>query len=555
MATVVDELITRYTLDPRSYVSGSKAVQNATRQTATHMGQAQNRLGSFASSMRRAGSSIAGGFKSLGISGKGLASAFSAVQAVVGNVISFVQRLATVSVGAAAGLAAIAYAATTQYAAFETIRLTFAGLADSMEKADQMMRAIKGYSLKSVFDEEPLARAALQLAQIRLEAGEYLPIIEAIAIRSGEITPDKLLEVVSILRRLRGGQIADALGPEGLGRFGIGREELIAFGAMVDGSGEFKMNVEQALNVVKAIANSPESKRIKEMLEGSPQTRISNALGALQAAFREFGAAASQFVIPALESIASVAQFLAESGWLKQLSSGFAELFGEDDGKRGFIKFLFTVVSAFEVIGSYLGNIVRNAVQAFEVISAVNLKVLQGLTLPLRAMLWALDKVRGTNLVGELDKMLSGISKFGLLGGLAANLYGFEELGDAIRNGADAKMASFDAWQKSKSKKEAAGGNAFPNIVSGTSSENPVQQALNDIARSTGDTASNTKQQLDMQRYVLGGGDLGRLGVTPLEMSRGEVKVKVDSGAATLDDWVSALINKAVRELRRQGKL
>lgn len=90
------------------------------------------------------------------------------------------------------------------------------------------------------------------------------------------------------------------------------------------------------------------------------------------------------------------------------------------------------------------------------------------------------------------------------------------------------------------------------------SSGNPVQQALNQIAGNTGATASNTQKQLDMQRYVLGGGDLGRLGVTPIEMSARqgrEVRIKVDSGAATLDDWIQGLINKAVRELKRRGQL
>lgn len=553
MSQIVDTLVTRYTLDAKGYLAGSRQVTSATKETARAMTQGQSKLSGFAAAMKRGGNSLVSGFKSLGLTGKGILGAFSAVGSAVSTVISMIMRLATVAVGAAGALAALAYAATNQYAEFESIKLTFAGIADSLEKAEQMMRAIKSYSLKSVFDEEPLARAALQLTQLNLRAGEFLPIIESIAMRSGEITPDKLLEVVSILRRLKGGQIADALGPEGLGRFGIGKQELAAYGAIVDASGEFKMNTEQALQVLKNLANSPEAERIRTMLEGSPQTRISNALGALAASFREFGAMASQFVIPALETVGNVAQFLVESGWFRQLASDFSALFGENDQKKGFLRFLFTVVSAFEVISSYVVNVAQNASKALGVLHELNLKYLQGMTLPMRALLWAIDKVRGTDLVGELDKMLSRMSGVGLVNGPLGQLFGLPELGKAISDATDAKMAGFEAWQKQREKK---GDAAFPDLTK-PEAPSPVEQALTEIAGNTAETASNTQKQLDMQRYVLGGGDLGRLGVTPVEMSgrSREVSVKVSTGDSGLDEWVTKLLNRTLRELRRRGEL
>lgn len=548
MSQIVDTLVTRYTLDAKGYLAGSRQVTSATRETARAMTQGQSKLSGFAAAMKRTGGNMVSGFKSLNLTGKGMLDAFGAVKNAIGSVIGAVTRLAAAALGAMGALTALAYAATNQYAEFESIKLTFAGIADSLERAEQMMRAIKSYSLKSVFDEEPIAKAALQLTQLNLRAGEFLPIIESIAMRSGEITPDKLLEVVSILRRLKGGQVADALGPEGLGRFGIGKQELAAYGAIVDASGEFKMNTEQALQVLKNLANSPESERIRTMLEGSPQTRISNALGALAASFREFGAVASQFVIPALESIGQVAQFLVDTGWFKQLASDFAALFGENDQKRGFLKFLFTMVTAFEVISNYVVNLVHNVGQALGVIKELNLKVLQGMTLPLRALLWAIDKVRGTNHVADLDKVLGKMAE-PIQGGLLGHLYGLPELGKAISDGSDAKMAAFDAWSKQKEKQ---GETPFPDLTK-PEAPDPVQTTLQQIATNTGETARNTK---DMQRYILGGGDLGRLGVTPTEMaSRNDVRVKVDTGDGGLDQWVEKLLSRSIRELKRRGAL
>lgn len=549
MSQIVDTLVTRYTLDAKGYLAGSRQVTSATRETARAMTQGQSGLSGFAAAMKRTGGSLVSGFKSLGLTGKGILGAFSAVGSAVSTVISTIMRLATVAVGAAGALAALAYTATNKFAEFETIRLTFEGISNSLEKSKQMMAAIKSYANKSAFDEEPLARAALQLTQLNLKAGEFLPIIEAISFRSGEASPERLLEVVSILRRLRGGQIADAFGPEGLGRFGISKDELASFGAIVDASGEFKMNTAQALQVLKNLANSPESERIRKLMETSPQTNISNALGALASAFREFGAMASQFVIPALETVGNVAQFLAESGWFKQLAADFKSLFGETDDKKGFLRFIFTVVSAFEVVSNYLVNIVDNVGQALEVIKELNLKTLQGMTWPLRALLWTIDQVRGSDLVGELDKMLSKMSDPGIV--TVGKLYGLPELGKAISDATDAKMAGFEAWQKQREKN---GDTPFPDMVK---PETPVEQAIKEIAANTAETATNTERQLDMHRYILGGGDLGRLGVTPVEMSgrSRQVNIKVSTGDSGLDEWVSALLNRTIRELRRRGEI
>lgn len=538
-ATTVDTLITRYTLEDR-YSSKADRIAASTAKVGRGMAGAKPPVLNFKNLLSDTSDASGGLGDALsmlsGVAAGPLGLAFTFVGQAVMKVLDFLKKAAVAAIGLGVAFAGLSYWATTQYAKFQSIKLTFAGIADSMEKASQMMAAIKSYSFKSVFDEEPLAQAALQLTQLNLSAKEFLPVIEAIAMRSGEISPEKLLEVVSILRRLKGGQIADALGAEGLGRFGISKSDLTSLGAVFDASGDFKGNMQDALKVLKALANSPETERIRKMLEDSPETRISNALGQMQSAVREFGATMSKWVIPALETVGNVVGYLAQSGIIERVGKGFAKLFGDSNGQRALVHVLMYVASALEVMPVLLEGFGK----AVQIVFGL---VIKAMTAPIQMLLFAIDKLTGSHLQDAFNNLIKGaLLNLTPLGQLLKSVM---ELHGVINVLTGQKMRGFDEWQQEQKDK---GPTPFPDITK-PDKDQPVLQA---IKENTAQTARNTG---DLQRFALGGGDLGKYGATPEEMgrysSRGkrqrEVKVTVIGDA-------DGLIERALRQYTKQLK-
>lgn len=544
---VNDTLTTRIQIDASGYAKGSKTVIDSTRK----MGSAIDKMQKGArgkDAITNLGSKLKSAFGGLKSLGSGALGVIQGIGSAIGSVTDFVSGLITKIIGAATAFGAMSFLAVQQFAKFESIKLTFAGIAGSLEKAEQMMKAIKSYSLKSVFDEEPLAKAALQLTQLKLSAAEYLPVIEAIAIKSGEITPDSLMEVVSIMRRLKGGQIADALGPEGLGRFGIGKEELVKFGAIVDSSGDFKMNLGQAFQTLKNIANSPESLRIKEMLEGSPETRISNALGALSASVREFGAAMAQWVIPALETIANVVEYIASSNLFTNLGKSISQAFGMDGEKNAFAKFLFTVVSAFEIISDYIRNILSNLGEFWKGLKNLAKGFLEILTGPMQLILKFWDMIKKTKLQDEFNKSLHGLVDKGL-GGDWLDAMGVPELTKSISDSADSKYAQYEAFLKKKEKEKDA---KMPDFGFG----NSLNSTLPSIAKNTAKTAELVKEHVDLVKGIVGGNKGAGNAITPVELAgnRRVIRHEFFTGNKMFDELLNTAINGALLVERKERR-
>lgn len=82
---------------------------------------------------------------------------------------------------------------------------------------------------------------------------------------------------------------------------------------------------------------------------------------------------------------------------------------------------------------------------------------------------------------------------------------------------------------------------------------------LNKIATNTGETAANTKAQVDYRKYSLGGGELGRIGVTSTEfasINKGgrQVTVTLQNGR-TFEAMLADAIQQGVFQLKRQGAI
>jgi hypothetical protein len=287
-------------------------------------------------------------------------------------------------------------------------------------------------------------------------------------------------------------------------------------------------------------------------------------------------------LLPVLERVTEIISNLAQGGHFERIAAAFMSILNIDaaQGPLGkgmlwledlikslperIIAFYNTAGNAFEQLGRFIRQFVIFALIGFgvQIVGALVrfVRFLYELGKALKAII---PLIRAYATAQGIANVVAtkGAAALAIAAGLAvlgASMYGAYALLDNV-------LPDVPEFQERKLKeppKPTKPGKApkFEPLKPGQpgSSGNPVQQALNQIAGNTAATAGNTQKQLDMQRYILGGGDLGRLGVTPVEMSgrQGkEVRIKVDSGAATLDDWVSGLVSKAIRELRRRGQL
>lgn len=480
MATA-DQVITSYVLDPSGYVSGARRVQQATRTTGEGMGKF-------------------GGFI------KDIEKPLQSVGRIAGFFARGLEQMGGALVGAAAGFAAFAAYSIDKYAEYNQLRLTFAGIFQDMGKADQMMAALEKYSMKSMFPEEALRRGALTLAQAKLSVQDFLPVLEILAAKSGDVSLEGLINAADVLRRIRGGQIAEGLGPEGLGRFGINRQDLMRLGARFDGSGQFLGTWQEALGLIKAAA--AESKPILDMMEGSEAAKLSNAMEAVEKAVRSAGQVLSAQFLPSIEQGGNFLVYISKSGIIEGIAKGFGSLF-DVTGKGDFIGFLSTVVATLETIPQLIKDI----------------------------GVWSVNTARqiyAMTPVGFVDNNFFGGKMFKPMVDSLSSAVGIP----GIMNRAQSLREQFMSGAASSP----TGPAAFP-----TTSGNEGDSMIAQIERNTRATAANTKKFTE-STSIVGGGDLARQGVPIVERGRrhGRKGSEIDQIANLLEQLVNRVRSEAI---------
>jgi hypothetical protein len=403
--------------------------------------------------------------------------------AALGGVVAAVTAL-----GAALGAATVAYvrfgqAAVSKFTTFDTIERSFIGIYGSAEQAAQMMAYLEAKSLRSAFGLEAMATAASSLALAGIDVGKFLPVVERLALVSGQGEAG-LADAASVLRRLRGGQVAEALGPEGLGRFGVNRQDLLAMGATFNAQGQFQGTIEQALDLIVRVAEGKLKRVADEVGQGAAAT-LSNIQDAWDKALTDAGRVIMTSFTPILIEATEAFTALVKSGSLQSLTAGF-----------------------------------RSAASALGMVNWSQLAAgLVGLSHILQAFGSFMFQV-GT--VGPVRALLG-------LGGTITNM---------ARNAARDIATLFVSG---------AAAEIVPPAV--PPAENPV---VAQIAQNTAQTAENTAKLLDLSRHIFGGGDLGRMGITPVEMGGGQRSSRVKIDVSGADGPFRLLVETIAMQIMRQ---
>ena len=182
--------------------------------------------------------------------------------------------------------------------------------------------------------------------------------------------------------------------------------------------------------------------------------------------------------------------------------------------------------------------------------------------------MWAQRAVAAFRIVGTIIQWVGGIIGVVLtaIGVLTANLalaLGGAALYLAATNGGSWIQKKIDAYYKSL-KSDASKTTAIPAMPQdkhpdqGWGAGIPTDPVQNAIERNTRRTADNTAP--DMRRYALGGGPLGQIGVTPVELAAvrstgtGRVTVELRNGSS-LETIFADAIADAITSMKRQGLL
>lgn len=453
MARIVDELVTKYTLDDQ-YSAKAKQVAGATQGLGGVLGS----MGSM--------------FGSLG---------------AVGGPVT-VAALAVAAFGAAA--VATGKAAIEAFIPFDTIERGFIGILGSGKAAGQMMEYLEARALKSAFGLQDLAGAASSLGMASLDVGRFLPLVERLALASGNVSGSGLMDASSVLRRLRGGQVAEALGPEGLGRFGINRQDLMAQGARFNGQGQFVGGIDQALAVVEATVNKRLGNVADEVGKGAAAT-FSNVADSWDKAMRDVGRTLYTELGPAIIEVTRGFNAFLSSGALNDL------------------------IRMGGALGAFDWHAVATGLLAFA-FALKTVTAIYGLT-------------------------MAGFVKGGVIGAVVALFQGVPSLMEDMRQGLIGALVRMSL--------NGLGDPSAPGIPG---ANDPIAS----VAENTRETADNTRKMLDHSRHIFGGGDLGRMGVTPIEIGsrRGSTRIQIDVNGAEgpFREFVELVSMQVARQIMAQ---
>jgi len=377
-----------------------------------------------------------------------------------------------------------------------------------------MMAYLKAEAMKSNYEFKDLADSAKMLVMNGMKFSEFKDPLQAIAMRGSGDPTENLRMVTSTLTRLKAGDFAQAF--ENLRSFGIGKDTLVAMGATFDKSGQFTGNVAQALELFKKIGK--QSQGVVDNMNGGMEATLSNMEEGFSLMMQQAGKQIFADFKPLIDNIITAITDIMDSGVIKDTIDSISSLFDIDPTSNGLAKLVIGVLAAIRT-GAW---IVRGVWEGIATVVNTIAKVL----------------------------MLPGVGDITSPAGSAiANEY--KKYYDEMSN-------TFDASQKIKAKKK----NKDAKEPEPKAPASPVP-VLNQIAANTKATADHTKQQADMSRHIFGGGDIGRLGLSPAELdsfsgrrrggSSRNVVVKVVGLGGDWDRMIGDIINQALPQLKRHG--
>ncbi len=501
MASVADTLITKWELQDNYSPKAKKAAQ-----ATDNLGKSLNQV--------TGGGTGGGGIKGM-VSGLGtLAGMSNPVTIGITAIATGLIAVATATIAASVAAVKFGMEAMKAAAPMDTIQRVFAGVYGDTKKAAQMMTYLKDEAMKSNFEFKDLAGSAKLLVMNGMKFTEFKDSMQAIAMRGPGNPAENLRTIAEQLTRIKGGDFGRAF--EELRNFGISKQELTALGATFDKSGQFTGNIKQALELFKKVG--AQGKAIVDQMEGGMEATLSNMDEGFDLMQQQVGKQLFTNMKPLIDNIITVITNLMDSGVLKDTVDMITSLFDIDPSSDGLAKLAIGVLAAIQT-----GAQIVHAVWA-GIMTVVN----------------AVAQLLHTKIA------VGGLTDW--------------TMGQYDRN-YNTLMNTYNANQviKDKDAKKGKKGAVEPdNPKAKTMVDSPIMA----IAKHTKDTAENTKQL--NARHILGGGDIGRMGISPAELDVINTRVRHSGksnttikviGFGKFDGLMQEAFMEFLTQAKRQGAL
>ncbi|ARU40215.1 hypothetical protein CCB80_03295 [Armatimonadetes bacterium Uphvl-Ar1] len=363
----------------------------------------------------------------------------------------------------------------------------FAAIFGGSKQGKQAAGAMQQYGLKSSIDQLPLAGMIKTLGLSGLDVNRYLPMMETFSFLGRGDASQNADDVSSIIRRLMGGQTSDALGPDGVGRLGINKKMLEMYGASFDSQGKFLGDTQDALDVLEKLSkDSPMLKDLKAVMEASVDTRWSNVMDAIRAAITDFGKTIKDSALPVFEKVAEWLRNLTNNGTITKLAEKMGNMIGDPEKLKPLVAGILTFLEKLPAIANLAVQMVQEIALAMDNVIKRAVNFMGSLAGPLGKW-WLGEKYKegmaGIDGVADIGKaFFSETGSFGVT---------FKKNLDLLNTPGAPKDSAFPASQQAPTD---------PDVVK-------TQELLAGIE-------NNTRQMVEAQRLILGGGELGQQGIT-----------------------------------------
>lgn len=507
---------------------------------------------------------IALGFQLLRIPFEILGSVLNLVGQGVEKLIAFLgqfaEKVAEV-IGAVVGaiasmLSQLSMSAINTSNVFDSLRRTMAGFLGGREAGMQGARFLQQYGLTSPFEQLPIFETARVLLTIGLKLDRFLPVVERLALFAGG-TPEALREVVDLLMRAVGGQTGLVFGPRGLGRFGISRDLLTQAGARFDKLGQFEGTPEDAIRVFEKLSELPFIVSIADFMRESNAVAFSNALDAISAILIEIGDRLNSFIVPLLRKASETILNLVRGGFVESLFQMVSKVFSPNIGDGwGLLESIIkniaaSLLSVVDIVKLLFANIPTIIKSAFDLLIGYAENALMFILYKIKQatidfITWTLKFLPfGENLRESLRSLVAEPEYVDTSGRLQALIDSLSGLGAEISSVFDENKRAVDAMIE-----------AGKTITQGV--EDPSQQRVitgfDELIETSKNIEQNTREMVDMQKHILGGGDIGRLGITPLEMRNlnRRININVNANDSEVMRFLLPIIRDAIMQYEKQ---
>lgn len=373
---------------------------------------------------------------------------------------------------------------------FEAMKARLEGLTGSASRAQEMLALAAKEAGPSMFTTQQLEMAMVNLAAFGQNVERVLPMITKLGQAMGA-DQEKMMQYVRGFNMLKQGQLPEM---ETMGAMGVSKGDLTKKGIKFDNQGSLISSAETTMIAFEQIINEKFSGAIKKSAE-TTQAMEATITDSMQMIQRSFGETTNNALKPFLIGIGEIFKTISDSQFPQLFAEQMMKPLKELAGIGGDVKSVFLDILA--VLASMANVLPRNLSYIIKEWNAVSKD---------QTFLGSLQRIgsRSATLLTAPFRLLDVTGKTtGETGNVMKDFETFRFALEAKKTGATVNAARallpFGAESKMKADKDSK-----------------------DVKSSLQKIESNTKRSadlLDLRRQTLGGGEMGRLGITGSELA------------------------------------